>query len=162
MRHLILLRHAKAEEGAPAGAGDADRPLSRRGVRQLAVLPRMFVPCKHPPALVFASPAARTRATAEGLLAMFPEWNFELRLDAWLYLASADGILALLATVPDDVHSVCIVGHNPGLPELVERLTGVDVPMPTLGAAGLAVNVKRWRDVGPSSAVLAWTAVPGV
>jgi phosphohistidine phosphatase len=162
MRHIILLRHAKAEHAAPAGGSDFDRVLAARGRRQLAGLRRQLSACTQPPGLVLASPAARTRATAEGLLEVFPEWTCDLVFDRSLYLAGADGILAVLAAVPDAIRCVCVVGHNAGLPELVMRLTARDVPMPTLGAVGLASRAAHWREVARSQADVVWSAVPGI
>lgn len=162
MRHLLLLRHAKTEREVPHGGGDFDRVLAPRGRRQLEGLRTQLAALRDAPELVLASPAARTRETAEGLLAAFPEWGCDLVFDRALYLADADAILGVLAAVPDDVRRVCVVGHNAGLPELVARLAGVDVPMPTLGAVELTSRAGRWRDVPRSSATLLWNAVSGI
>lgn len=162
MRELILVRHAKAVESPPPGGSDADRVLSHRGLRQLDELPRMLAPCRTPPGLVLASVAQRTRQTAAGLLAALPAWTCEARYEEGLYLATAEELLARLAALPDKIHSVCVVGHNAGLPELAERLTGTDVPMPTLGVVALASPAPRWRDLADSAASVLWRAVPGV
>lgn len=110
LRRLILLRHAHAEP-ARAGQADAERPLSpegeaeaQAGAKHLAALPR--------PDRVLCSPAARTRATAEGVLAQLG--YIDLRLEPDIYEATP-GTLMDLVESHAEVETLLLVGHNPGL-----------------------------------------------
>jgi phosphohistidine phosphatase len=44
-----------------------------------------------------------------------------------------------------------IVGHNPGLEELVEQLTGAQQDLPTAALAQIVLPINHWRDLKPST-----------
>lgn len=69
------------------------------------------------------------------------------------YAATAGTLLDLVRNLPDDLGKVVLVGHNPGLEDLVETLTGRWVLMKT---SGLAVVELRgsWSSAGRASAEL--------
>ncbi len=160
MRHVILMRHAKANAAPPAGGGDFDRALSRRGLRQLDELPRMLSACTMPAERILASPAQRTRQTAEGLVARMPGWSCRTEWHPELYLAEAGDLLRLLAAQPASLCSLCIVGHNPGLADLAHRLAASPAPMPTLGAVAIGAEAPDWASFAHTSRHLLWQAVP--
>ncbi len=117
MTTLYVLRHAKSSWDDPALA-DRDRPLAPRGERAAARIATYVARERISPALVLCSPAVRARETLEAIL---PELRSdpELSYEAGLYGAYADGLVERLRAVPDAVPSVLLVGHNPGLHELV-------------------------------------------
>lgn len=72
---------------------------------------------------MLCSTAARTRETwklAAHELPHRPRTVYEERL----YDASLGELLALLSETPDDVGSLLVVAHNPGMHALAEALTG--------------------------------------
>src|SRR5438128_1582407 len=72
----------------------------------------------------------------------------EILLDPRLYMANPAGILSVLRTVPDTgARTVMIVGHNPGLEELVARLTGDQQDLPTATLAQIVLSIDEWRDL---------------
>src|SRR5581483_9647815 len=77
-----------------------------------------------------------------------------------LYGAPAPALLARLRLVPDDARSVLLVGHNPGLEDLVQLLGRVRVKFPTAALATLAFG-GPWKDLGPGNATLEAFVVPG-
>ena len=66
-------------------------------------------------------------------------------------MASPDDILSLLPTVRENAETVMIVGHNPGLEELVEHLTGERQDLPTAALAQIGVPIDHWRDLNLST-----------
>jgi phosphohistidine phosphatase len=102
------------------------------------------------PELIISSDAVRARLTAE---AMAEATGGQLLLDARLYHASAAEIIAALRSVvqrsvfESGVATVMIVGHNPGLEELIAQLTGEVEPLPTAALAQLALPIERWSDL---------------
>ncbi len=102
--------------------------------------------------LAVVSPATRARSTWELASAELdnrpPTW-----IDEGVYAASASQLLGVVRALPDDVDTVVLVGHNPGIEDLVSLLTGEWVSMPTsaLAVIGLAGS---WSTAGQSSAVL--------
>ncbi len=98
------------------------------------------------PDLVISSDAVRARVTAEAV-AEAARYAGEILLDRRLYLASPADILSLLRTVRENPETVMIVGHNPGLEELVEQLTGEQQDLPTGALAQIVLPIDRWRDL---------------
>lgn len=122
MRRLYLLRHAKSS-WEDARLDDRDRPLAprgRRAAKQLAAYARRE---RIRPQLVLCSPARRTRETLEEILPALGR-KAEVSFEDELYMADAGDLLARLRGIPDDVESVLLVGHNPGIQELLSLLAG--------------------------------------
>jgi phosphohistidine phosphatase len=116
MRTLILFRHAKAVRAHEA-PDDKSRELTGRGRREAALAGAAMEGAGLKPALGLVSTAARTRETAKYGLANF---ELEVRFEEALYHASPEGIWDAFAS--SDAESVAIVGHNPGIGELVSML----------------------------------------
>ena len=161
MKHLILLRHASAENGEL----DRARSLSALGrseaARMGAVLGRL-AERGFRPELLLTSPALRARETLVGLRGALDAAR-RVEKDEALYLAGAGRLLARLKELPDADPQVLLVGHNPGLGELVGLLVergAADVLLRAArglapGAlAALRIATPRWRDVGPGCAEL--------
>lgn len=161
MKHLILLRHASAENGEL----DRTRALSALGrseaARMAAVLgwlgSRGFRPER-----VLCSPALRARETLEGVRGALGAVR-RSEEDESLYLASAGRLLATLQALPDPESQVLLVGHNPGLGELAQLLVERGAAEVLLraakglapgGLAALRIATPRWRDLGPGCAEL--------
>lgn len=117
-RTLVLLRHGKS--AYPVGVPDHDRPLADRGRRQAAFAGEHIGAVADRFDLVLCSTSTRTRQTldATGLTAAAVEYRAEI------YAAESDEILDLIHAVPDDVGSLLIVGHSPGVPDLADELAG--------------------------------------
>jgi phosphohistidine phosphatase len=129
-RTLAVLRHGDAAEGALGGA-DADRPLTPAGRRRAAG--RRPAVLAAAPQLVLCSPAVRTRQTLEAL----GDLDAEVRLDPRIYAAAGGDLRDLLADVGDEVTAVLLVGHMPGVAELVAGLLAPGPP-PAFRPAALA------------------------
>ena len=121
MKILTLLRHAKSGWNDPV-MRDFDRPLNAKGARAAALIGAQMRALGLGFDHVVASPAARVMETVEHLAhgygrAIEPEW------DRRLYLASTAMLLDLIHTLPPEADRVLMIGHNPGLEELVLLLT---------------------------------------
>jgi phosphohistidine phosphatase len=161
MKHLILLRHASAENGEL----DRARPLSARGRGEAALIGRALgrlTGSGFRPELLLSSPALRARETLDALRGALGGAR-RVEPDEGLYLASAGRLLAKLQALPDAVEQVLLVGHNPGLGELVQLLVERGAAAVLLRAAqGLApgafaalrIATPRWSDVAPGCAEL--------
>ncbi|HHW4680978.1 MAG TPA: SixA phosphatase family protein, partial [Xylella taiwanensis] len=131
MRELILLRHAHAE---PAGIGqtDFDRPLSQHGMIEAEAAGYWLRKQCLTPDRVLCSPARRARETLETILTVIG--YVEQRLEERLYDATA-GTLMALADEYQEVDRLLLVGHNPGMEQLVSLIRGSetrqDPVMPT-------------------------------
>ena len=102
------------------------------------------------PDVVISSDAVRARLTAEAV-AEAARYAGQILLDRRLYLASPADIRSLLRTVPDKAETVMIVGHNPGLEELVAQLTSERQDLPTAALAQIVLPIDQWRDLRGST-----------
>lgn len=116
MRTLILMRHAKAMRPHEA-PDDRARGLTGRGRREAAASGAAMEDAGLKPELALVSTAQRTRETAALGLANFA---IETQFEDALYHAAPEGIWDAFSA--SDADSVVIVGHNPGLHELVAML----------------------------------------
>ena len=129
MRQLLLLRHAKSSWDDPA-LSDHSRPLNRRGRLAAQSIRAAMDGLGLVPDLVLVSTSRRTLQTMQEL-EPWPETPLVEQLDS-LYLADAEGILTVLRGTAETVRSVLLIGHNPGLHEVAQRLAGTeDVPEPS-------------------------------
>jgi phosphohistidine phosphatase len=120
-RHrLLVLRHAKSSWNN-AYLADHDRPLAPRGRRAAEALAAHVATIDPPPALVLCSSARRAQETLEPVRSRLPS-DAAVRIEDELYGADAPELLARLQRVPDTTASVLLVGHNPGLEDLVKGL----------------------------------------
>ena len=165
-RRLYVLRHAKSSWNN-AYMADFDRPLAPRGQRAAALLAEHFATVEPPPALVLCSSARRTVDTLEPIRARLPE-PIEVLVEDGLYGASAPELVARLRLVPDGTGSVLLVGHNPGVEDLVrglgrqgdaEAIARVHAKYPT-GALATLTLPGSWASFGAEPAVLEHFVVP--
>jgi phosphohistidine phosphatase len=171
-RRLVVLRHAKSDW--PPGVPDDERPLSGRGRRDAKAAGAWLATNELLPDAVLCSPAARTRETWARLVTglesvtkagdLVPEPTYE---DA-IYEASVSALTGVLRRVDDSATTVLLVGHNPGVHELVLDLadqTGekarvlAGASYPTSGVAVLKVS-GPWSKLSHGSAELLEFAVP--
>jgi phosphohistidine phosphatase len=145
MKTLLILRHAKSDWDEPEVA-DHDRPLTARGKRDAPNVGRWLRAEDLVPDLIISSTAKRARKTAR-LAADASGYEGEIRLEAELYEAGAETYVEVLQTVPEPCPRVMVVGHNPGLEELVQALTGELQSMPTAGLAQITLPIATWKEM---------------
>jgi phosphohistidine phosphatase len=142
MKTLLVLRHAKSS-WKKKNLADHDRPLNRRGKRDAPRMGALIRQRKLVPELILSSTATRARETALAVAESCGQ-NDEVRLLRDLYLAGTGEILELLALLPAELETVMVVGHNPGMEELVEALSGSSETMPTAALAWLELDLEQW------------------
>lgn len=156
MKYLYLIRHAKSSWSDPS-LSDFDRPLNKRGKRDLPVMGQRMATYEPKPELIVSSPAKRARRTARGIGGALGFMNKEIVLDEDLYTFSPDGFLQVLKKTPDEIQVLALVGHNHGLTECAEMLSGESlVNVPTCGIVLISFDQPSWRTVmsGGGSLVL--------
>ncbi len=120
-RQLLLLRHGKSDWST--GVGDFHRPLKDRGKRDAqrvgTLLPQQDLVPDH----VVSSPAERAVVTAEKCVKAMGMSVRTIELDRRVYAASVVDLLAVLHDLPPQAQCVLLVGHNPGLEDLLVYLS---------------------------------------
>ncbi len=169
MLRLWLLRHAKSAWDDPA-LDDFARGLAPRGRKACRRLARHLAERAVRPDLVLCSPATRTRDTWTRIAKRIgPE--IETRFDQGLYLAEANALLATIRAAPTGCRELLLVGHNPGLEDLAERLAGsaagealerLRIKYPTGALAELSFPVQRWAEIGAKTGFLASFVTPAM
>jgi phosphohistidine phosphatase len=161
MKTLTLLRHAKSGWD-DAVQRDLDRPLNAKGRRAAAAMGRHVRDLGMSFDHLIASPAVRVRETLEGFASGYGRLP-DVVEDRSLYLASAPMMLEAVQGLPADATRVLLVGHNPGLEDLVLLLTpdedgkfrdAVEEKYPTAAVAELRFDVADWRAVAAGGAML--------
>ena len=157
-RHVYVLRHAKSSWDDPS-LTDHDRPLNGRGRRAAKAMARHIRDEGIAPELVLCSTAARARQTLERIEPALGTRSTSVEPD--LYGADEPALLDRLRGLPDTVGSVMLIGHNPGLQDLVLALAApapardeVAAKFPTAALATFAFAGRSWRDLAPGGAEL--------
>jgi phosphohistidine phosphatase len=159
MKTLLVLRHAKASS-EDSSLADFDRPLNERGRRAADLMGRFLRKKKLCPDLVLSSTAARARETI-GLVLESARLVVEVRYEQRLYLASAERLAEIILQIEEDRNQVMLVGHNPGMEELLPRLIGTAAGMPTAALAKIVLDVEKWTDSSRAgSGRLEWLMTP--
>jgi phosphohistidine phosphatase len=162
-RTLYLLRHAKSSWDDPT-LSDHARPLAPRGRRDAKRVAEHLRKLGVEPELVLCSSSARTRETLEFLLPAIP--HSAVGYEDALYGASRDELLARIHSVPDEVESLMLIGHNPGMEDLAlglassgDELGRVREKFPTAALATLTFATS-WSRLAPGEAVLESYVIP--
>jgi phosphohistidine phosphatase len=115
-RRIDLLRHAKSSWDEPWLA-DHDRPLTARGRRAATRIGRYLREAGAEPELILCSTARRARDTLALLELASPA-----SVEGELYGASANALLERFRETSDELHSLLLVGHNPGIQDVAVLL----------------------------------------
>jgi phosphohistidine phosphatase len=157
-RELLILRHGKSDWAVDVD--DFHRPLQdrgKRGAQRMGVwLQRQGLVPDH----VISSPAERALVTAEKICKAMGMSAKVIKQEKGVYAAELDDLLAVLMDCPKKAKRVMLVGHNPGLEELLLYLSGstVDLPedvklLPTATLARLTMP-DSWKNLGAGCARL--------
>jgi phosphohistidine phosphatase len=154
MKTLFLLRHAKSS-WKDASVKDFDRPLNQRGLKAAPSVGKLLRKRKLQPDLVLSSPAERARQTTELVLAG-AGLKVEVRHDERIYEATVARLFEVVAQIEEDANVAMLVGHNPGLEELLEALTGAARSLSTAALACIELDIEKWNKVRAGTGQLEW------
>lgn len=154
MLRLTLIRHAKTEPGR-SGQEDWDRVLEPRGKRDAPEMGRRLKARDLKPDRMLSSPAARAIATATIIARELGVAASKIQQEERLYLASPKEILAVVREHGLRARHLMLVGHNPGLTEFADRVSGErDVDnLPTCAVYTLEFELESWSELGWGSGV---------
>lgn len=167
MKTLILMRHGKSG-WKDRTLDDHDRPLKKRGRKAAPAMARWLEAQGLRPDTVLCSSSRRTRETLERMREAVPSLP-EPRLSVSVYEAPPAALLEQIRGLPGYCGTALVVGHQPGLGELIRLLAGrVRRPedrrafekFPTAAVAVLEADIAAWSELAPGSAELAAFAAP--
>jgi phosphohistidine phosphatase len=150
VKTLLILRHAKSSWD-DASLDDRERPLNPRGRRDAPRMGDLLRDERLVPDVIITSDAVRAHMTAVAV-AETAGYRRDLVVNPLLYHASPKDVIAVLKTVPNaKARTVMIVGHNPGLENLIEQLTGEQPDLPTAALVQLALPIEAWGELSAST-----------
>lgn len=156
MKTLYLVRHAKSSRDDPMLA-DRERPLNDRGRHDAPVMGRRLARRGAKPDTIVSSPAVRALATARLIAKELGIDRARIVVDERLYATSADELLAVVRALDDRLDRAMLVGHNPEMTDLAQRLSAAIGALPTCAVAEFGFDTRSWADVGaiaPNKATL--------
>lgn len=154
MKRVYIVRHAKSSWG-DLSLADIDRPLNKRGKTDS---PRMGEICKskgYIPDLLISSNANRAQSTAKIFCSVFEFDAQKLTLENELYHAPEDKYLDACYGLDDNLESVMLFGHNPGITYLANSVSEEYIDnVPTCGVLVIDAKIDHWTDIEFSKCTL--------
>ncbi|MBQ0756382.1 MAG: histidine phosphatase family protein [Amphritea sp.] len=154
MKMLTLVRHAKSSWNNPE-LSDFDRPLNKRGKKDLPLMAARLTDMNIQPDLILSSGARRAITTAEQI-ALEQDYATDKIIEIpELFHARSETLINLLQGQSDHYRSLLVVGHSPTLEMTSYYLTQELIPkFPTSGVIQLALSITSWEEISESCGTL--------
>ncbi|MGB3181662.1 MAG: histidine phosphatase family protein [Cyclobacteriaceae bacterium] len=147
MKTLYIVRHAKSS-WKDDSLDDFDRPLNKRGNRDAPAMAERLKKANVKPDMLISSPANRALLTANYIAQGIGVKQEDIRTDEDMYLADPQTILNIAKQVSDDVNTLMIFGHNPGLTMFANEVADTDIDnIPTTGIVRVSFAAKKWKEL---------------
>lgn len=147
MKRLYLIRHGKSAWDSE-GTQDIDRPLKEKGINDAYEMAGRLVRTGSLPELLLTSPAARASHTALIFARIMNVKDEAIEIRENLYLAGPSEILGVIGTIPDNINSAALFGHNPGFTDLANKLSNLRIDnVPTSGMVVMDFQTSLWKDI---------------
>jgi phosphohistidine phosphatase len=145
LRIVFLVRHAKSS-WKDTSLDDKDRPLKKRGIKDLGLLKPVLIKQKHKPEGIYSSDAKRAAETAKILAGYYDLKKKHLTFCNELYASSAQEILDFIRNRDDELRSIMLVGHNPEMAQAASLLgsNSPEVVMPTSAVVCFRLDLDHW------------------
>jgi phosphohistidine phosphatase len=156
MKQLLLVRHARATH--ESGLTDFERPLKMGGLQDAAIMAGRLKAHSIVPQLLVSSPALRTISTANIFLQHLAITDIEE--NAAIYEASQDKLVDIINEFDDTRNFIGLVGHNPGIAQVLYYLTESDYDIPPGAVALIEFDVPKWSDIGAKTGAVIYYDTP--
>ncbi len=148
MKTLYLVRHAKSSWDDITLA-DYDRPLNKRGLNNAPDMGQRLADKGIQLDRIISSPALRALTTAQLIAEQIDFDPQAIEHNQRLYFEGIPAMMDIIHQLDRSFSSVMIVGHNPDITRLLNRLCGFQVSdMPTCAIAKVGFNLDNdWLEV---------------
>ncbi|MFN2222735.1 MAG: SixA phosphatase family protein [Candidatus Promineifilaceae bacterium] len=136
------MRHAKSS-WADASLSDHDRPLKNRGRYDAPRMGTLLYKEGLTPEVIITSSARRAVETAK-MVAAESEYEGQIVVSEELYHGDPESYLTAAREHGESHGIIMLVGHNPGVEDLVEQLTGAWQRMPTSALVQVSLDIQTW------------------
>ncbi len=162
MKTIYLARHAKASMKDP-DSNDIHRPLLEKGKKRTKHIIDFLHEKKIKVDYMVCSHALRAKETATIYARALDFPPCDIRIDRLIYQADADALINQVFDLPDNIDSIMIVGHNPGITNLTNQLISNSIdPLPASGIVSISFDCDRWEKVFKSSHTLNFIVYPSI
>jgi phosphohistidine phosphatase len=146
MKKLLLVRHAKSSWD-DITQKDFDRTLNDRGHRDAPKMAKRLLKADVNIDAFISSPAVRALTTAEYFAEAFGIKKKNVLQEPVLYHPEPKIFFEVISGISDDIKTVAIFSHNPGVTEFANQLctTRID-DMPTCAIFAVKADIKSWKD----------------
>lgn len=145
MKTLLIMRHAKSSWSNPS-LSDHERPLKERGRRDAPMMGRLIRSQELTPGVIISSSAERALMTADAV-ADACSYEGELKITRELYHGDTEDYVQVIQRLGSNHDIIMVVGHNPGMEELLEQLVGQWHRLPTAALAEVQLDIEDWTDL---------------
>ena len=143
MKTLFIIRHAKSDQSF--FGNDFERPLNERGRSDAPLMAKRLLDKKYTIDALVSSPATRAKKTAELFSETLKLPTAEIIFISALYHASPEIFYEVVLGLPDELNTVAIFSHNPGISYFVNSLTETKVDnMPTCSIFAVSADITAW------------------
>ncbi|MFZ7170506.1 MAG: SixA phosphatase family protein, partial [Bacteroidota bacterium] len=142
---IFLIRHSKATREY-SQINDSDRPLTEKGCHDTEKMSLILKDHINSVDLILTSTAVRAYASALIYSKHLGYHPNNIQLEKNLYMTGSKDMLAILKSLDDQINSVALIAHNPGLERLVKFLTGTEsLHFSTSGLAMIESKIDAWN-----------------
>ena len=145
MKKVFIIRHSKSDQSF--FGNDFERPLNERGKLDAPIMAKRLLEKQGKIDAFVSSPAKRAKKTAELFTETFDKTSDNIILISALYHASVEVLYQVISALPDNLDTVAIFSHNPGITYFVNSLntkTQID-NMPTCAIFAIEINITQWQ-----------------
>jgi len=158
MKTLYFCRHAKSDWSTTLP--DHDRPLNSRGLKNAPLMAKVWQGQDAIPLYWISSSARRALQTAQLMVTELRE-SIALQVDHQLYHADIRTWMKTIHALPNAQNAVALFGHNPGITDIVNLLSGSDITnIPTCGLAKITFSYDNWELISKGTGTLEWFDYP--
>jgi len=160
MKQLTIVRHAKAGWG-DATLSDFQRPLNERGLKDSVTMAQRLLAQGLVPQCLVTSPALRALTTAQQFAETLSLASSAFTTDKNIYEASNDRLHDVVWGLDDRYDDIMLVGHNPGLSDLVRSLVSAGIDeLSTCEIIVVQFDCEQWHEIGPGSGRISFNDLP--
>lgn len=151
MKTLFIIRHAKSDQHF--FGNDFERPLNEKGKRDAPLMAKRLKKYQDQVDIFISSPATRAKQTALIFAKEFNITDEEIIYIPSLYHASPDIFYEVIAELPDNINSVAVFSHNPGITYFINELTGSHQinNMPACAVYAVSADIVHWSEFKKST-----------
>lgn len=146
MKRVLIVRHAKSSWD-DLRIQDIDRPLNDRGKKDAPEMAQRLIGRGIRIDAFISSPAKRARKTAGLFAEAYGAHKKDIVIDPSLYLPDVPDFYAVLQQLPEQLITIALFSHNPGITAFANDLTSVRVDnMPTCSVFAITCNTDHWKN----------------